>query len=240
VLNRPHKRNALTELMWAQLPALLNDIEDKCRVLLVRGIGGSFSSGADISEFDEIYATQVRGHENSRCIAAGLDALSNFPHPTIAVVRGSCIGGGCGVAIACDFRFADDTARFSITPAKMGLVYPFNDTKRLVDTVGASRAKDILFSARQLDAQEALLFGLADHVTTADNLDNLVTSYVDRLLKMSPRSTDVTKRMINLAIAGQDNDNKETKELFENSFQSKDFKEGYRAFLEKRKPNFSD
>jgi enoyl-CoA hydratase/carnithine racemase len=239
LINRPDKRNALREDMWAALPGLLTDVADKCRVMIVRGAGKTFSAGADISEFAEIYATPERGAENSNHIAAGLNALAEFPHPTLAAVRGSCVGGGCALALACDLRFADETAKFAITPAKMGLLFPFNDTKRLVDTIGPARAKDMLFSARVLPADEALEAGLADRVVGVAELDLEIAGYVDRLLDMSPRSLQYTKQMISAVLNGQDRDNDTTRTLFQDAFNSDDFQEGYRAFLEKRKPDFS-
>ncbi|WP_339748373.1 enoyl-CoA hydratase-related protein [uncultured Maricaulis sp.] len=239
VINRPHTRNAFTQAMWAALPGLLGDIADDCRVLVVRGAGDGFASGADISEFAEVYATPARGEAYSRQIAAALDALAAFPHPTIAMIRGACIGGGCALALACDLRFADESARFAITPAKMGLIYPFNDTKRLVAAVGAPMARDLLFSARKLDAAEALACGLANRVTSPAGLERLVADYVDQLLDMSPHSAELTKRMLTLVLAGQDGDDDETKALFAGAFKHADFNEGYRAFLEKRKPDFN-
>ncbi len=239
VLNRPHKRNAFTQAMWAALPALLDGIAKDCRVLVVRGAGDAFASGADISEFAEVYATPERGAAYSRQIAAALDALAAFPHPTIAMIRGACVGGGCGLALACDLRFADESARFAITPAKMGLIYPFNDTKRLVDTVGAPMARDMLFSARTLDAAEALACGLANRVTAPAGLERMVSDYVDHLLDMSPYSAEFTKQMIARVLAGQDQDDDSTKALFAGAFTHADFNEGYRAFLDKRKPDFS-
>jgi len=239
VLNRPEKRNALSEEMWSSLPTLLDQVRNSCRILLVRGEGKHFASGADISEFEALYQTPERGQANSLRISEALDALARFPRPTLAVVRGACVGGGCGIALACDFRFADETARFAITPAKMGLLYPFNDTKRLVDTVGSSMAKDILLSARQLDADEALKSGLANRMTSVDNLNDLVATYVERLLDMSPRSVEHTKTMIGLVLGGQDQDTDETQKLYCDAFNSSDFKEGFRAFLDKRKPDFS-
>tara|TARA_R110000868_G_scaffold35549_5_gene127452 strand:- start:120 stop:938 length:819 start_codon:yes stop_codon:yes gene_type:complete len=238
VINRPHTRNAFTQAMWSALPGLLESVSETCRVLLVRGAGNSFASGADISEFAEVYATPERGAAYSRQIAAALDALAAFPHPTIAVIRGACVGGGCGLALACDLRFADETARFAITPGKMGLIYPFNDTKRLVEAVGASMAKDMLFSARTLDAAEALAKGLANRVTSPARLDAMVSDYVDQLLDMSPHSAEFTKQMIARLLAGQDADDDHTRALFAGAFAHADFNEGYRAFLDKRKPDF--
>lgn len=239
VINRPHTRNAFTQAMWAALPGLLDSLDSDCRVLIVRGAGDGFASGADISEFAEVYATPARGEAYSRQIAAALDALAAFPHPTLAMIRGACIGGGCALALACDLRFADESARFAITPAKMGLIYPFNDTKRLVDTVGAPMARDMLFSARTLNAAEALTCGLASRTAPPSRLERVVAEYVDQLLDMSPHSAELTKRMLALALAGQDGDDDETKALFAGAFKHADFNEGYRAFLEKRKPDFS-
>tara|TARA_R110000868_G_scaffold80881_6_gene229347 strand:+ start:22066 stop:22884 length:819 start_codon:yes stop_codon:yes gene_type:complete len=239
VLNRPHKRNALTQDMWAALPGLLDSIADDCRVLIVRGAGNAFASGADISEFAEVYATPARGEAYSRQIAAALDALAAFPHPSIAMIRGACFGGGCALALACDLRFADESARFAITPAKMGLIYPFNDTRRLVDTVGAPMARDMLFSARTLDGSEALACGLANRLASPAALERIVADYVAHLLDMSPHSAELTKRMIALVLAGQDGDDETTKALFAGAFIHADFNEGYRAFLEKRKPDFN-
>jgi enoyl-CoA hydratase/carnithine racemase len=239
VLNRPGKRNAFTEAMWAGLPDLLDTLAERCRVLIVRGQGDHFASGADISEFEDIYATRERGEAYSASIARALDALAEFPHPTIAMIRGACIGGGCGLALACDLRFADDTARIAITPAKMGLLYPFNDTKRLVDAVGGSMAKDMLFSARQLDAAEALSAGLLDRRFEPARLEPETRAYCTRLLDMSPLSATYTKKMISRVLEGQDHDTDETRAWFANAFTSADFKEGYRAFLDKRKPDFS-
>lgn len=239
VLNRPHTRNAFTASMWAALPGLLEAAARDCRVLIVRGAGDTFASGADISEFAEVYATAERGENYSRQIATALDALAAFPHPSIAMIRGACFGGGCALALACDLRFADESARFAITPARMGLLYPFNDTKRLVDCVGGAMAKDMLFSARTLDAAEALDCGLANRVTSPAGLERLVGDYVDQLLDMSPHSAEFTKQMIARVLAGQDHDSEATKALFAGAFNHADFNEGYRAFLEKRKPDFS-
>lgn len=239
VLDRPHTRNAFTAAMWAALPGLLDDLATDCRVLIVRGAGNAFASGADISEFAEVYATPERAETYSRQIAAALDALAAFPHPTIAMIRGACFGGGCGVALACDLRFADESARFAITAARMGLLYPFNDTKRLVDCVGGAVAKDMLFSARTLDSAEALACGLVNRVASPSGLERLVGDYVDQLLDMSPHSAEFTKQMIARVLAGQDQDSDATKALFAGAFTHADFNEGYRAFLEKRKPDFS-
>lgn len=238
VLNRPERRNAFTETMWAALPEILATLAERCRVLVVRGAGEHFASGADISEFEAIYSTKARGEAYSASIAQALDSLAAFPHPTLAAIRGACIGGGCGLALACDLRFADTSAKLAITPAKMGLLYPFADTKRLVDAVGASRAKDMLFSARIVEANEALQIGLLDRVFEPAELDREIDAYCNRLLDMSPVSATYTKKMISRVLEGQDYDSEETRAWFADAFAGADFREGYRAFLDKRKPDF--
>lgn len=241
VLNRPDRRNALTEAMRADLPGLLDEAleDDALRVLLVRGEGGHFTAGADIGEFADIYATEARADAYSVTIARALDALAGFPAPVIARVEGACIGGGCGLALACDLRFATETARLGITPAKLGLAYPFNDTKRLVDAVGVSAAKDLIFTARHVDAAEALELGLVDRVWPSDAFDARFEDWLKPLLAGSPYTAKVMKRMIGLIASGTAAETSETRELFRAAFGGADFQEGYRAFLEKRPPDFS-
>ncbi|MBI1234315.1 MAG: enoyl-CoA hydratase [Alphaproteobacteria bacterium] len=241
VLNRPDRRNALTEQMWADLPGLLDEAleDDALRVLLVRGEGGHFTAGADIGEFADIYATETRADAYSVTIARALDALAAFPAPVVAKVEGACIGGGCGLALACDLRFATETARLGITPAKLGLAYPFNDTKRLVDAVGVSAAKDLIFTARHVGAEEALELGLVDRVWPADRFGTEFTAWLTPLLAGSPHTAKVMKRMIGLIASGTASETAETRELFRAAFGGADFQEGYRAFIEKRPPDFS-
>jgi len=131
-LNQPSRRNALNAAMWANLPNLLNELSNlkDLRVLIVTGEGQHFSSGADISEFATLYATKESANKISASIANALQALASFPIPTIAVIRGACVGGGCGLALCCDIRFADSTSKFAITPAKLGLAYPYADVQR--------------------------------------------------------------------------------------------------------------
>ena len=150
VLSQPERRNALNAAMWAHLPVILKQAADTkgLRVLILRGDGDHFASGADITEFETLYATPESAKNISDDIAAGFNALAQFPMPTIAMIRGACVGGGCGLALACDVRFADSTSRYAITPAKLGLLYPFSDVQRLIETVGIPNAKDMLFSAR--------------------------------------------------------------------------------------------
>lgn len=240
ILNRPEKRNALNGAMWSAIPVLLERAltHDAVRLLVVSGAGGSFAAGADIGEFEEVYSTPERAEAYSRSIAAALDGLAAFPRPTLAMIEGACVGGGCGLALACDMRFAAEGSRFGITPGKLGLVYTLNDTARLVRAVGVSFAKDMLFSGRLLDAGEALSAGLINRLLPPDRLAGEVEAYGALLAATSPNSARVTKQLIALIEAGQAHDDDATRALFLEAFSSADFQEGYRAFLEKRTPRF--
>lgn len=241
-LNRPDKRNAVSWAMWRALPELLAEAADAPNVaaLVVTGAGGAFAAGADISEFETVYASEQSAQDYSAAVARALDALAAFPKPTVAKIRGACVGGGCAIALACDLRFAAEDARFGVTPAKLGLVYPFNDLKRLVDAVGSARAKDMVFTGRLLDAAQAHDFGLVERVLSVDSLDAAVADYVGSLAAASRHTQRVTKAMIALMRDGLDADNAETQRWFAEAFRGPDFDEGRRAFLEKRAPAFCD
>ena len=241
VINRPAKRNALTRAMWQALPGLLDEAraDTALRVLVVRGEGGSFASGADITEFVDIYATPESADAFSQEVATALDALAAFPLPTIARIEGACIGAGCGLALACDLRYAADGARFGITPAKLGLLYPLNDTRRLVDAVGQAVARDMLFSARHLTADEAAATGLINACFPAEALGGKVGEMADMIASRSVESLHGLKLILGQIAGGVRNDTPESRALFRQAFDSADFAEGYRAFLEKRTPDFN-
>ncbi len=239
-LSQPARRNALNAEMWAALPRLLGEIQsDKnLRALIVTGSGDHFSAGADISEFETLYATPESAAKISADIQQGFDALAAVTVPTIAMIRGACVGGGCGIALCCDIRIADSTSKFAITPTKLGLVYPFGDIARLIDAVGVANANEILLSARVVNAKPAKKMGLIHHVVSVDTLEDEVMAYAKRISALSPESLRVTKSMISAYRNGQRKDTPETKAQFAAGFSSKDFGEGFRAFLEKRKPKF--
>jgi enoyl-CoA hydratase/carnithine racemase len=242
VLNRADKRNALNLGMWTALPSLIEAVQRDAslKVLVVRGVDASaFSAGADISEFESVRA----GGEAARTYNAASElaerALAALEKPTIAMIQGPCIGGGCGLAIACDFRLSDDSGRFGITPAKLGLVYSLQATKRLVDLVGPSRAKYILLTGRQMDAARALEIGLVDEVFPPADLVRETTGLAATLASLAQFSVRSMKRIIELIVAGQVADSEETTRLRNESFDSDDYREGVRAFLEKRAPSFT-
>lgn len=238
--SQPAKRNALTAAMWAALPKRLAEVaaDESLRALIVTGAGEHFAAGADISEFETLYATTESAAKISADIQRGFDALANVSVPTIAMIRGTCVGGGCGLALCCDIRIAESKAKFAITPAKLGLVYPFGDIARLIDAVGVANASDILLSARTVKAKPAKKMGLIHRVVAVDALEDEVMDYARAIIALSPESLRVTKSMISAYRKGQREDTPETDAQFAAGFASKDFKEGFRAFLEKRKPDF--
>ncbi|MBC6402792.1 MAG: enoyl-CoA hydratase/isomerase family protein [Hyphomonadaceae bacterium] len=241
IIDHPARRNAITAGMWADIPDVLDKAAKNAdlRVLVVTGAGEHFAAGADISEFETLYATVESATGVSAHIAAAMDALAAFPLPTVAEICGACVGGGCGLALCCDIRLADSTAKFAITPGKLGLVYPFRDIQRLVNVVGLAHARDILFSARLLDAEEAARIGLINRLLRSGHLREDVRDYTLSIAGNSRESALVTKHMFALVQSGQTGESEQTRQAFLKSFASGDFREGYRAFLEKRKPDFS-
>jgi enoyl-CoA hydratase/carnithine racemase len=241
LLDQPAKRNAMTRAMWRALPALLADAaaDDGVAVLRVEGTGGHFCGGADIGEFAATYATPDTTAEASAEIATAVEALARFPKPAVAVIRGACVGGGVALALACDLRLAAEDARFAVTPAKLSLIYSQADTTRLIRAIGAARAKDLLFTARLVDAAEALRIGLVEEVATPDALDALVAARIAPVAAGSRSALAAIKAMMAAIERGAPQDDPALRDLFNDAFASEDFREGYRAFLEKRPPVFT-
>jgi enoyl-CoA hydratase/carnithine racemase len=158
--------------------------------------------------------------------------LARFPLPTVAFVEGDAVGGGCGITLACDLRVATPAARFGITPAKLGLVYPLHDVKLLTDLVGPGQAKRMLFTGALIDAAEALRIGLVEAV--ADSPDG----FVEAILAASRHSTKAIKQFVRRVLDGQAADDAETLAVFAAAFTGTDFAEGTSAFVAKRKPEF--
>jgi enoyl-CoA hydratase/carnithine racemase len=238
-INRPDRLNALTFAMFSRLPALLAEAEamDGVRVLVLRGAGRkSFSAGADISEFETARTTPQQAAAYDDAVLAAEEALATFPAPTIAAIHGHCYGGGCALALACDLRFASSGARFAITPAKLGIVYPLRSTKRLVDAVGPSRAKFILMSGMDVDAACAAAIGLVDEVD--DDVDAAVRDFAAILAARSGVTQRAVKQAVARILDGATADDDAHAALREAALASPDYSEGVRAFLERRPPKF--
>jgi enoyl-CoA hydratase/carnithine racemase len=229
VIHHPAKRNAMTADMWRALPPLLDTLaaDPAVRVLVLTGEGGTFCAGADISSLrgssGEAQGLAVRAEE----------ALAAFPKPTLAAVRGYCVGGGCQLAAACDLRFADEEASFGITPAKLGIVYAASSTRRLVSLVGPATAKYLLFSGELIDADRALRTGLVDEVLLGGGeLDKRVAEFTRVLAARSQLTQAAAKEFAN---GRTDRDAYWTEQARDGG----DTAEGVTAFLERRQPDFT-
>ncbi|MGN6517348.1 MAG: enoyl-CoA hydratase/isomerase family protein [Rhizomicrobium sp.] len=238
-LNRPEKRNALNEAMWKDLAQAVRraDAMAEAKILVIRGAGGHFAAGADISEFEIVYATRERSLQYRNAVEDGARAITDASKPVVAMIEGSCIGGGMAIALACDLRLASDTAKCGITPAKLGIVYSFGDTTRLVNAVGASRAKDILFTGRIMDAAEALAAGLVDEVHAPGTLKDAVAAKCALIAANSQWSVRGAKDTVRLILSGAPVP-EDKAGSFSNPAGQADFREGRTAFLEKRPPKF--
>jgi enoyl-CoA hydratase/carnithine racemase len=240
-LNRSDKRNALSMEMWRRLMELVAeaDEDDAVKVVVVTGEGPSFAAGADIDEFKGVFTSAKTAKAVADITYRAQKRLHRNAKPTIAKIRGACVGGGCGLALCCDLRFADTTAKLGITPGKLGLIYTLADTKRLVDAVGAAKAKDILYTGRLLDAEEAKSLGLIDRLVAPDQLDGAVAAYAGEICAASQFSARGTKQIVRMILDGVADDTPKTRKLFVDAFTGPDFKEGFTAFGEKRKPKFT-
>ncbi len=236
-VNRPGKRNAMTRAMWAAVPGLLAQVVDDVRVLLVTGAGPSFCAGADIGELlgGDDPADPMAGLRADNLAAQA--AIRAFPHPTLAVVRGHCIGGGVELAASCDLRFADETAVFGVTPARIGVVYPPAPTRALVDLVGPATTKYLLFSGELLDAAAALRVGLVDEVLPADALADRAAAFAAVLAGRSALTQRATKEVVAELTTGGDGQ-QVAQRWFAETIASGELAEGVAAFAERRPPAF--
>jgi len=238
-IDRPHKRNALTLALWRHLGATVTALGRRAdvRVIVITGTGASFCAGADIAEFAEVRSTEQKVIEYEAAFDGCCDAIEAVPKPTIAAINGFCMGGGCNVAMACDFRFAVPGAQFSIPAARLSIVYGTAGTRRLLALVGLSNAKRILYTAERFDAHAALRMGFVDEV--GDGLPALVGKSTAVLRDNAPLSISGAKMILNGLAAGtgalQQHDVEEAVRYAAHSF---DYAEGRAAFVEKRRPAF--
>ena len=236
LIDRTDKRNAFDMAMWEALPALVAEAvtDPAVRVLELRAAepGAAFCAGADIRELLANKDDTDWRAANQAAINRAQFELARADIPTIAFVEGDCVGGGCGIAMACDIRVATPAARFGITPAKLGLVYPLHDVKLLVDLVGPGQAKRMLYTGELLTAQEAQRIGLVEII--ADASDALVA----QIAAASGSSARSIKGFVRRVLDGQTSDDAETFAIFAAAFTGPDFAEGTAAFVEKRKPEF--
>ena len=230
-LNRPDKRNAVRMSMWAAINAHVTALTEDpdVRILVVKGAGDHFCAGADISEL-----TNGPGGEYARVNWNAEEALANFPGPTIAMIRGNCVGGGVSIATACDIRIASTDSIFGITPAKLGIVYPTNALERAVRLLGASATKHLMYSGELIDAQRALRIGLIDELLEPDALEDRVMQFAETLVERSALTQVASKAMIDEVV--RDGRVKPATTLYWETEMDKsgEVREGVAAFLAKR------
>lgn len=235
-LNRPEKRNAITLAMWAKLPALVAEARanPQTRLLVITGSNGHFSAGADIAELPDAYGEPARALASQTIMLEAMAAVETSALPTLARIEGNCIGGGCGLALACDWRWATPEAVFAVTPARLGLTYGISDTRRLVQAVGLARSRQILFTGARTDAANALRWGLIDELHRSDTIEGAITALADQLAGSASSSIAACKAIIARVASGAHEDDATSQAMFAAAFAGADFKEGFGAFTQKR------
>ena len=241
--NAPEKRNAMSLDMWRGLGEILGKLQEEksLRVLILKGAGdAAFVSGADISEFEEKRSSQRDRDAYEAAFDDALDKLANFATPVVAMIRGYCIGGGLAIALNTDIRIATEQSKFGIPAAKLGLGYGFEAVKTLESIVGPSHAKDILFTARFLEAKEALSIGLVNFMVGSELLEQTVIEYANKIVTNAPLTIRAVKKTVGEVVKdpGQKNP-AHIERMVNDCFLSADYQEGRRAFMGKRKPKFT-
>jgi enoyl-CoA hydratase/carnithine racemase len=239
VIDNPEKRNALSPEMWSRLPELLAalDADDHVLVLVVRGAGEHFSSGAEITALDRILFDA--GLPDGGLVSLGEDALAAFSKPVIAAIDGSCVGGGVGLAAACDLRIASDRASFAVPPAKLGILYPVGSVERLVALIGVAAAKRLLLTAESADANEALRLGLVGEVVPAAELHVRAHELAARMTRLSQSSLRAEKQVIGLCGVDVAAARRADADWQARPDARRDRAEGIAAFREGRPPEFA-
>jgi len=242
-INRPNQRNAISYPMWGELSRLLAslDADRHIRVVVITGAGEeAFSAGADIQDFGKYRADSSKGRVYNDAVNGLLTTLSDMATPTISMIQGFAVGGGCEMAIATDLRIAAEGSRLGIPVARLGITIGHREMQGLVNLVGKGNALYILLSARLLDAQEALGIGLVNQVVPPDELRPYTYRLANEIASLAPLSHAVNKRTLKQVLAKPSllELTPEEADLPLTQFDTLDYQEGYRAFLEKRRPRF--
>jgi enoyl-CoA hydratase/carnithine racemase len=237
---RPAKRNALDTAAWQALAETCAAIavNGDVRAVVLQGEGAHFSAGADIHELREHIRDTAWMAYNQAAIARALDTFAALPQPTIAVIRGVCYGGGAALAAASDFRLCTTDATFAITPSKLGLTYRLVDCLRVVELVGAARAREILLLAKEVDAATAVTWGMVTECVEPASLPSALAATLAKMTSLSSYSVRGIKQSLLKIRVGQTNDDAQIKQIFADAFKGQDFAEGAAAFVEKRTPEF--
>lgn len=242
VFNNPERHNAVSFEMWQQAETILDDFENdpEIRIVVLSGTGGkAFVSGADISKFDSERSSTEAVLKYNATTTRVYQRLHEFPKPTIAMVRGYCIGGGLALAVCCDIRICTPKSQFGLPAAKLALGYPFAGLKRLSDVVGPAFAKQITFTGDRMPAERAAAIGLVNEVVEDDALEQFVEDFAGNIAANAPLTVGAMKFIYGEIVKDpQSRDLEKCQQLVDQCFASEDYVEGRKAFMEKRKPRF--
>ena len=242
IFNQPEKRNAVSLEMWEAVEAAVSRYAEDpdVRILILSGAGGkAFVSGADISKFESERASEEGVAHYNATTKRVYDMIEAFPKPTIAQIDGFCIGGGVALSLCCDLRICGEGSQFAIPAAKLGLGYGYPGIKRLVDVVGPSFAKELFFTARRFDAEEARVMGLVNRVVEDGKVAEAAEETARMIASNAPMTVTSVKYIVGETVKDESvRDLAECERRVKACFDSQDYIEGRRAFLEKRKPQF--
>jgi enoyl-CoA hydratase/carnithine racemase len=243
VFNNPERHNAVSLEMWEACATIMEQFSNDpaIRVVIITGAGEkAFVSGADISKFAEERASKDGADRYNKAVENGYASVYNCPKPTIAMIRGYCVGGGMGLASCCDIRICTENSKFAVPAAKLSVGYGYPGVKRLLDIVGPSFTKEIFYTARQFDAEEARIMGFANRVLPNDQLESYVADYAATIAGNAPLTVDSIKFIVGeIAKDESARDMKKCEAMVAACFASQDYEEGRKAFMEKRKPVFT-
>jgi enoyl-CoA hydratase len=243
VFSNPERRNAVSLAMWEKAGGVLDAFarDGDVKVVIVTGAGKkAFVSGADISRFEDERGTKVAAKRYGAAVERVYAAVHDLPKPTIAMIRGYCVGGGLGLAVSCDIRLASETARFAMPAAKLGLGYDLPGMRRFVAVLGLSFTKEMFFTARRFDAEEARIMGLVNRVVPDAEIETITREYADAIAANAPLTIAAAKFIVGeLSKDETARDLARCTEMVERCFVSRDYEEGRRAFMEKRPPVFT-
>ena len=243
IFNNPERHNAVSLDMWRAAGEMLDDFrsDNNIKVVVVTGNGGkAFVSGADISRFEKERSNEEAVAHYNKVVEKSYAAFHEFPKPVIAMIRGYCIGGGMGLATCCDIRIATEKSTFAVPAAKLGLGYGYSGLKRLVDVVGPSFAMEIFYTARQFTAAEAVTMGLVNRVVPDGELESYVKNYAEIIAGNAPLTIKAVKVTVaEVVIEDSKRNIARSQALVDACFKSRDYEEGRKAFMEKRKPVFT-
>ena len=242
-LNRPEKRNAVDYAGWLELKRIAEELErdGDVRVVVITGARDrAFSAGADIADFEEYRSDGAKARVYAAAFEGAMDAIEAISKPTICLIKGFCVGGGCEMSMAADLRFAADNARFGIPVAHLGILIGYAEMSRLLRLVGPGNAASILYTGRPFGSEDALRMGLVNEVHPLDQIDDFVHELALSMVPLAPLSQARHKRIMRTTLnnPGLTGLSEQEQALPFTNFDSEDFHEGRTAFLEKRRPVF--